>query len=122
MKQISRLAEKILTPIEYILAVAILSGVFIHFVAVFPTWLTLDWSNTESYVHFLESVFALAIGIELARLFVSYSLEGVVELVVFLIARKLLFIDGTLQVLYGAIAIALLFAVLAGVGHINKKS
>ena len=106
------MAESSFLGIERFFAGIILVGVFIHFYALIPTWLAYDWSQADQYIHFLEGVFSLAIGIELARLFTSYSVEAVVELVVFVIARKLLFVENMSAVLLGTAAITLLFAVL----------
>lgn len=112
--RITRLVETTFSDIEHLFAGIILVGVFVHLAFLIPTWFAYTWSDTAMYTDFLEDVFTLAIGVELARLFIFYTAEVVVELVVFVIARKLLFTSDMLSFLLGAGAIALLFAVLIG--------
>lgn len=71
----------------------------------------MDWAQLQTYFRFLEYVLNIAIGIELARLLLDYSLETLVELLAFVIARKLLLIEGDfVSLLLGIAALALLFA------------
>ncbi|MCD8494694.1 MAG: hypothetical protein LRY46_01040 [Candidatus Pacebacteria bacterium] len=60
----------------------------------------------------LKIILQLAIGVELARMLFSYNLNTIIELAVFIIARKMLLIDGDfIGVMLAVISLALLFVV-----------
>lgn len=101
----------LLKSLEKILALIVLLATAAYAVFGFSELITLDWSQLGTYRIFLEYVLYLAIGVELARLLVDYSLDTLVELLAFVIARKMLLIDGNFtQLLIGVIALVALFA------------
>ena len=95
---------------EVVLAAAVLLAVFASALGMLPNFLDADWATRETFTFLLEVVLLLAIGVELARLLISYSLETLVELVAFVIARKMLLIEGSFtDVLLGTLALVLIF-------------
>lgn len=71
-----------------------------------------DWSQMETFMEVLKIILQLAIGVELARMLFSYSLNTIIELAVFIIARKMLLIeDDFTGVLLAVISLTLLFGV-----------
>jgi hypothetical protein len=76
--------------LERILAIAVLGCTIVYAVMGIPSLFQLDWTTTDSYFRALEFILYIVIGVELARLLIDYSLETLVELLAFVIARKLL--------------------------------
>lgn len=103
----------ILNRIEYVFAIIIIIGVCIYVFNSLIYFFYLDWSTSEAFVLFLQRIFYMIIGIELARLLISYNIDTVVELLVFILARKLLLIDDDANpwiIPLNIISIILLFA------------
>tara|TARA_B100000678_G_scaffold246662_1_gene219599 strand:- start:194 stop:463 length:270 start_codon:yes stop_codon:yes gene_type:complete len=70
----------------------------------------------------LERVLELAIGVELARLLLSYSLDTVIELLAFVIARKMVLLeDAFVELILGASALMVLFIAKAILGYTEAK-
>lgn len=70
-----------------------------------------DWSQMDTFLESLKIILQLAIGIEVARMLFSYSLNTLIELAVFIVIRKMLLLDGEfISLLIGVIALILLFA------------
>lgn len=88
---ISRERQKVLLHgIELGLACVVIVGVVVSFIFQIPNFIGADWSQTETFMSFLEAILHLAVGIELARLLISYNISTVIELLVFVLARKIL--------------------------------
>lgn len=97
--------------IELFLAFVVIVGVGISFFNQIPTFFNLDWSLTSTFIEFMEVVLYLAVGVELARLLVSYNINTVIELLVFVIARKILLLEeSALSLLLLVLATIILFA------------
>lgn len=110
MRRHVRFQRKALLALEYALAFAVLLGTVAFGVTSLMRAPSLDWSSAASFNGFLETVLVLAIGIELARLLLSYSLDTLVELMAFVIARKLLLLQHDfVGLILGIISLAILF-------------
>lgn len=71
----------------------------------------LNWDDMNVFIEILKIVLQLAIGIEVARLLFSYNLNTMIELAVFIVARKMLLTEGdALSLLLEVSALVLLFA------------
>ena len=107
---------------EKILAVITLIGVTIFGVITAWQLFLLDWTQLESYRFILERVLELAIGVELARLLLSYSLDTVIELLAFVIARKMTLLeDAFVELILGSTALMVLFIAKAILGYTEAK-
>lgn len=105
-----RLLPLLLKASEILLALAVLIAVFASALGLLPDFIIADWGNQETFIELLKVILFLAIGVELARLLISYSLETLVELIAFVIARKMLLIEGDfVEVLLGTLSLALIF-------------
>lgn len=51
---------------------------------------SLDWSATETFYEFLNRALIVVIGIEFIRMLMNHSIAAVLELLAFVIARKIL--------------------------------
>jgi hypothetical protein len=93
------------------LALAMLAGVLIAAVNGGITMSQMDWTAKETFYELIYRVLLLVIGLELVRMLVTHSLGAVLELLAFVIARKMLKPDLTaLDIILSVIA----FVVLLG--------
>jgi hypothetical protein len=112
-RNIKKLGETILQWFEISLGVLVLVTVLMVTIRQVIDFGYYDWSDIGTFIEALKIILQLAIGIEVARLLFSYNLNTIIELAVFIVARKmLLLIDGGfLEILLGVLALAILFAV-----------
>tara|TARA_Y100000590_G_scaffold430005_1_gene543188 strand:+ start:408 stop:863 length:456 start_codon:yes stop_codon:yes gene_type:complete len=111
-----------LKDLEKVLAFVTLVGVFIFSLVTIFQFALLDWTQLDSYRFMLERVLELAIGVELARLLLSYSLDTVIELLAFVIARKMVLLeDAFVELILGASALMVLFIAKAILGYTEAK-
>lgn len=97
--------------VELFLALVVIIGVFASLINQVPVFLNADWSSEVTFILFMKAVLHLAVGVELARLLVSYNINTVIELLVFVIARKiLLFDESAISLVFLVLATVLLFA------------
>lgn len=76
--------------IERLLAVVILVGVLVFGLFSTQSMLAMDWRLTETFYELVYRVLLLVIGVELARTLVTHDLRAILELLAFVIARKML--------------------------------
>lgn len=113
----------VLTWATYYLFFLILAAIVVSNVAFLPVFTSLDWSNIQTFVEVLRVILFWAIGIEFARLIIEYKPEIVIELLIFVIARKLLLIeDDIIGVSVASLVIAILLITLTFIQHPNTKS
>jgi hypothetical protein len=107
---------------EKILAVLTLIGVFIFGIVTLWQIISLDFTQLDTYRFILFRVLELAIGVELARLLLSYSLDTVIELLAFVIARKMVLLeDAFVELILGASALMVLFIAKSVLGYSEAK-
>jgi hypothetical protein len=75
---------------ERALALLVLAGVVISAATGTAHLVRQDWTATETFYELIYRVLLLVIGLELARMLVTHSLVAVMELLAFVIARKML--------------------------------
>ena len=79
-----------ITILEKCIALAVLAGVIAYVAhSVFALYV-MDWSLTSTYYELVNRVLAAIIGLELVRMLVSHSIAAVLELLAFVISRKML--------------------------------
>lgn len=83
-------AKSIARWVERGLALAILVGVIAFGVGSATAMVGMDWRDTETIYELIYRVLLLVIGVELIRMLVTHDLGAVLELLAFVIARKLL--------------------------------
>jgi hypothetical protein len=110
-QRIDRLWKKGITLLEKIVAVAVIIGVIVYGVQSAVVLTGLDWAVTETFYELIHRVLAVIIGLELVRMLVSHSIASVLELLAFVIARKMLKPDlESLDVMLGVLAFVSLMA------------
>ena len=90
--------------IERLLALVILGGVLLFGLCSTQTMAAMDWRLTETFYELIYRVLLLVIGVELVRTLVTHDLRAILELLCFVVARKMLkpdlaFLDVLLSVL-----------------------
>ncbi|MEN4012737.1 MAG: hypothetical protein AB1453_11200 [Chloroflexota bacterium] len=75
---------------ERLLALGVLIGVIAYSVYSGVVFTTMDWTLTDSFYELIYRVLLLVIGLELVRMLVVHDLMAILELLAFVIARKML--------------------------------
>ncbi len=118
--KIKKIYSRTVRWLEKIIALAVLLGVVVAAVLGGVKLAGLDWSHTETFYDLIYRVLLLVIGLELVRMLVTHSLAAVLELLAFVIARKMLKPDLTsLDIILSVIAFA---ALLAGRKYLMSPS
>lgn len=76
--------------LERVLALFVLVGVVFYTVGSARVMVFMDWSDSEAFYELIYRVLLLVIGVELVRMLVVHDLLAVLELLAFVIARKML--------------------------------
>ena len=79
----------LITLVEYALAVGILVGLVVYVVASIHVLASMDWKATTTFYEFLNRALLVLIGSELSRMMFSHDLPAILELLAFVIARKM---------------------------------
>lgn len=87
---LSRRLKKTVRILEKGLALAVLLGVAAAAVHSLLVLVRMDWQTTEAFYELIYRTLLLVIGLELVRMLVTHSLAAVLELLAFVIARKML--------------------------------
>ena len=109
--RVVQLAKVSATMLERLLALAILIGIIVSAFHGAINLTGMDWRSTETFYELIYRVLLLIIGVELIRTLVTHELSAVLELLAFVVARKMLKPDlSTLDILMGTAAFAGLLA------------
>jgi hypothetical protein len=83
-------AKVLATTLERLLAFGILLGVIVFAFQSAIALTDMDWRSTEAFYELIYRVLLLVIGVELIRTLVTHDLMAVLELLAFVVARKML--------------------------------
>lgn len=103
--------------LEILIAIAIIIGIIIglkDFLLYFQVLINAPYAETyDVFQSFLGYSLLLVVGVELILMIVNHSTHAVLELVLFVIARKMLiYAQSMLDLVFGTIAILIVFVVL----------
>ncbi len=102
---------------EIVLTILVFCGVVYFSVVALGDFLERDWSSVTTMYDFITTVLLVLLGLEVARLILVHSIVVVMELMLLIIARKMLYPDIlALEMIYCAIA----FAVVVGVYYLYE--
>lgn len=102
---------------EIVLTILVFCGVVYFGVVALGDFLERDWSSVATMYDFITTVLLVLLGLEVARLILVHSIVVVMELMLLIIARKMLYPDIlALEMIYCAIA----FAVVVGVYYLYE--
>ena len=109
--RISSYYKTIAVWVERLLALLILGGVLVFGVRSTQALAGMDWRLTETFYELIYRVLLLVIGLELVRTLVTHELRAILELLAFVVARKMLKPDlGVLDILFSVVAFVALLA------------
>lgn len=89
-KYADRFFNGIVRHLEYALAVVVILAVIITFLSSVHEFTQMNWSNTDTFYDIIRRSLALVIGLEFVRMLITHKLNVVLELLAFVVARKLL--------------------------------
>ena len=96
-------ARTIATSLERLSALAILIGVIVFAFQSTFVLIEMDWRSLDTFYELIYRILLVVIGVELIRTLVTHDLAAILELLAFVVARKLLKPDLTaLDILLGA--------------------
>jgi hypothetical protein len=103
---------RMIKKIEKILALVVIASVLAYTIASIPLFFNLPWSHPDTFYQFIYRILQITIGLELARMLVTHSFLAILELLAFVVARKMLEPEiGTTEIFLGVIAfVAILVA------------
>mgnify|MGYP001373267814 CR=1 FL=1 len=104
--------SRVVTASERVMAIAIMAGIIAFAFHSVTAMMGMDWSQNETFYELVYRVLLLVIGLELVRTLITHDLMAVLELLAFVVARKMLKPDlDVLDILLGVAAfVALLVA------------
>lgn len=103
--------KKIAKAIEVFLAAVTFLAVCWYVIRSVGVFVSLDWSQTATFQIFINRMLVAIIGIELMRMLLYHTIGSVLELLAFIIARKMLYPDLTsIDLLLNTTAFLLLMA------------
>lgn len=94
--------------VEGILAIAVLIGLITFATLSGIDFFSQDWQQVNTFYEFISNILLILVGLELIRLMVFHSFTTVLELMILIIARKMLSPDiDSASILLGVIAMAI---------------
>jgi hypothetical protein len=103
--------KRVVTIGEQVLGLGIIAGIAVYAVASVAALVQLDWSSNDTFYELVYRVLLLVIGLELVRTLITHELMAVLELLAFVVARKMLKPDlNVLDILLGVVGFVMLLA------------
>jgi len=87
-ERLANLAKFFGTWLERLLASGIVAGIIAYGIASATELVHLNWHDTATFYELIYRVLLMVIGIELVRTLLTHSLEAILELLAFVVARK----------------------------------
>lgn len=116
-------AGRIIYWFEIFLAAVIIVAIIISLFHSFGVVQSMDWSSIDTFYELINRLLLIAIGLEFVRMLVVRDLVSVLELVAFIVARKMLKPDATsMDLMLGSIAFVTLTAARYGIAFYHKKT
>lgn len=89
-KLFTRLWTGLSLSLEKVVAGATVIAVMVYGYESIKVLMLMDWASTETFYEFINRALIAVIGLELVRMLVNHSIGAVLELLAFVIARKML--------------------------------
>ena len=107
-----RARQSALEIMEVVLAIAVFCAVAYFSFHAAQSFLLKDWSNMSVMYEFISFILLILLGLEVTRLILVHSITVVMELMLLIIARKMLYPDITaLDLLFCAVAFVLVIGI-----------
>lgn len=82
--------KKTVKIMETVLAVFVLVGVIMYLIGTIGSFATADWGDNKVFYDLIYEALLITIGLELARMLVTHDYRSILELLAFVVARKML--------------------------------
>lgn len=115
-----KICQKLVEYISYYIFFLIIAAIIVSNIFTLPVFVTLDWSNIQTLIEVMKVILFWIIGIEFARLLLEYRTALVIELLVFVVARKLLFVEDDFSSVF--IGVAIIIALFLVLRFIEKEN
>ncbi len=89
-ERIIRWSRSTSTTLEQLLAGAIILAVILFGLATIFVMAELDWQSADTFYELVYRVLLMVIGVELARTLLTHDLNAILELLAFVVARKMM--------------------------------
>ncbi len=110
-KTVNRWSRQTATLLEHLLAAAIVTGVILFGLASLFALADANWQDSEVFYDLVYRVLLMVIGVELARTLLTHDLGAILELLAFVVARKMLKPDITsIDIILSVLAFVALLA------------
>jgi len=76
--------------IEIMLAIVVTVAVILYILNNIPYFLQADWQSKDVFYELIYRILLITIGLELARMLVTHHFTSIIELLAFVVARKML--------------------------------
>lgn len=104
-------SQRSATVFERILALVIICSVVVFAIGSISAVFQMDWQDNDTFYEVIYRVLLMVIGVELARLLITHDLHAILELLAFVVARKMLKPDiSSLDILLSVFAFTALLA------------
>jgi len=113
--------ELVIKGLQYYLVGLLVMAFVLSNVFILPTFLTLDWSNIQSFIEVVRLILLWVITLELIRLILEYKSEIVIELLIFVVARKVLLLEHDFFALFIGVA-SIIFLLALRFWILEKRS
>lgn len=121
-KDISCYFSRVIRYFEYLLSFSVIVFVFISFIFGFFEMYKMSWGSTETFYEMIHRAMAVVIALEFVRMLITHKLNIVLELLAFVIARKMLLPGLTaLDILLSIIAFVILITARFYIFGIDQK-
>ena len=87
-ERLTNLAKLFGTWLERFLAAGIVAGIIAYGISSATELVRMNWHETATFYELIYRVLLMVIGIELVRTLLTHSLEAILELLAFVVARK----------------------------------
>jgi len=109
--------------IETILAVVVSVAIAISLIQSFGVLRAMDWSSVATFYEMLNRVLLIVIGLEFVRMLIVRNLVSVLELLAFVVARKMLKPDMVaMDMAFGAVAFVVLIGARYSIEYFQRKT
>ncbi len=88
--KVTRMYEYAVRWFERILALLIFAALVLFLVSFAPVFVSADWADVELFQEMIHIILTVIIGLEAVRLLTTHSMDSVLELLSFVVARKAL--------------------------------
>jgi hypothetical protein len=108
---------------ELFMALIVIAATAFAFIRSFGVLKDMDWDNMSTFYELIDRVLIIVIGLEFVRMLIVRNLTSVLELLAFVIARKMLKPDmSSIDIALGSFAFVLLVGARYAIEHYHRRT